>query len=856
MRPTNRRGRAGVDELRPTTWRRRSGADDLAPTTANLSTLHMFRNYWKVAVRSLLKRKGFTLINILGLATGMAVCLLILLFIRHETGYDNFEPAGDRIYRVVLERKYPGRSTSYAIIPQSIGGAIQKEFPEVEAAAGLQDVTGNGNFLVRIGDRNFEETRVLLADSTFFRVFPMHLLAGDTATALQKPNMVILNETTATKLFGSAGAALGKTFESEGQQRYQVSGVCPDWPDNSHMSFHILLSAASFPFTRVPNFTGFSTYTYLLLRPNTSPAALEAKLHQIVEKYVAGEIGRSFGMTFAQFQASGNGYHYYLQPLGQIHLISDLEAEMRPNGSKRAITIFGIIAVFILGIACVNFINLSTARSIERAREVGIRKTFGSERRSLIGQFLLESMMVSSLSVLLAIGILALSLPWFNQLAGQDLSILDFLTPKNVSGIVLFGMAVGLLAGVYPAFVLSSFQPITVLKGRFQSARYGIILRNALVVFQFAISIILIICTVVVHQQMRFMLGDKLGFTRDPIIEIQRSDLLDKNTRAFRNGLKSIPGVEAIGGSSTMPGDENFFGISWQRVGSTESMTGRGMIVDDQFAATLGLTMKEGRFFSKTYGTDSLSVVLNEKAVNALGLKEPVIGTRLTTTADFLNPRPDSFYSYTVVGVVNDFHFQTLHQAIAPLIMTDAVKFGDATTITAVRLKGTEFHAAIASIESEWKHFVPQRPFRYTFLDQQLAAQYKAEQTLQRLFTVFSLLAVFIACIGLLGLAAYSTQQRIREISIRKVLGAGPGSIIGLLSTSFIRLVTVSAFVAFPLAWLAMHSWLQGFAYRVGLDWWIFALAWLLSLVITLVTISWLAIRAAGVNPVKILRSE
>ena len=816
----------------------------------------MFRNYWKVAIRSLLKRKGFTLINILGLATGMAVVLLIMLFIRSETGYDNFERGADRIYRVVLERKYPGRSTSYAIIPQSIGGAIQKEFPEVEAAAGLQDITGNGNFLVRIGDRNFEKTRVLLADSTIFRVFPMHLLAGDTATALQKPNMVVLNETSAIKLFGSARAALGKTFESEGRQHYQVSGVCPDWPDNSHIRFNMLLSAASFPFTKVPNFVGFSTYTYLLLRPNTSSAALEAKLPQIVEKYVAGEIGRNFGMSFAQFQASGNGYHYYLQPLGQIHLISDLEAEMRPNGSKRAITIFGIIAIFILGIACVNFINLSTARSIERAREVGIRKTFGSERQSLIGQFLLESTVVSSLSILLAVGIVALSLPWFNRLAGQDLSILEFLTPMNVAGIAGFGIAVGVLAGIYPAFVLSSFRPITVLKGRFQSARYGIILRNVLVVSQFVISIVLIISTIVVHQQMRFMLGDKLGFTRDPIVEIQRSDLLDKNTRAFRNALRDIPGVEDVGGSSVMPGDQNFFGISWQPVGSKESMTGRGMIVDDQFGATLGLTMKEGRFFSRSYGTDSLSVVLNEKAVSALGLREPVIGTRLTTTTDFLNPRPDSFYIYTVVGVVNDFHFQTLHQAIAPLVMTDAIKFGDATQITAVRLKGSEFHHAIASIEKQWKVFVPQRPFRYNFLDQQLAAQYKKEQTQQRLFTVFSLLAIFIACIGLLGLAAYSTQQRIREISIRKVLGAGPRSIIGLLSAGFVRLITISAFVAFPLAWLAMHSWLQSFAYRVGLGWWIFVLAWFLSLVITLVTISFQAIRAAGVNPVKILRSE
>lgn len=816
----------------------------------------MFRNYWKVAIRSLLKRKGFTLINILGLATGMAVCLLILLFIRHETGYDNFETGGDRIYRVVLERKYPGRSTSYAMIPQSIGPAIQKEFPEVECSTGLLDLTGNGNFLVRLGERNFEEPRVLLADSLLFRVFQMRLLAGDTATAMQGPNKAVLNATTAIKLFGSATAALGRTFESEGQRRYQVTGVCRDWPDNSHIAFNILLSASSFPFTRQPNFTGFSTYTYLLLRPHASPAALEAKLPQIVDKYVSGEIGRSFGMTFSQFQASGNGYHYYLQPLRQIHLISDLEAEIRPNGSRRAITLFGIIAVFILGIACVNFINLSTARSLERAREVGIRKTFGSERQSLIGQFLLESMMVSVLSGLLALGIVALSLPPFDRLAGLNFSVRDFLTPTTVVLVLVFGVAVGLIAGIYPAFVLSSFQPIKVLKGKFQSDRYGIALRNALVVFQFAISIILIVCTIIVHQQMRFMLGSELGFTREPVIEIQRSDLVNTKIRAFRNALKAIPGVADVGGASTMPGGDAFFGISWQPVGSKEAMTGRGIIVDDQFASVLGLTLKEGRFFSRAFATDSLSVVLNEKAVTALGLREPVIGTRLTTTDANLNPRPDSFYTYTVVGVVSDFHFQTLHQAIAPLVMTDASKFGDVTTLTAVRIKGGEFSTALASIGNIWRQFVPERPFHYTFMDQELAAQYRAEQTLQRLFTVFSVLAVGIACIGLLGLAAYATQQRIREISIRKVLGAGPGTIIGLLSGSFMRLVTVAAFIGIPLAWLAMHAWLQGFAYRIGLSWWIFVLAWLLSLFITLVTISVQAIRAAGVNPVKILRSE
>jgi putative ABC transport system permease protein len=814
----------------------------------------MFSNYWKVALRSLLKRKGFTLINMLGLATGMAVCMLIVVFIRRELSYDRFEENGDRVYRLVLERKYPGRSSSYAIIPFSVGEAVKRESPEVQASTGFQDFTGTDPMLIRIGDRRFEEQRVLTADSNFFRVFPMRLLAGDAATALQKPDMAVLSRTTAERLFGSVAAAIGQTFDTETKHRFLVSGVCRDWPANSHMGFDMLLSAVTFP--QPANYTGFSTYTYLLLHNGASAASVEARLPQLIEKYAGGEVGRNFGMSFQQFQAAGNGYHYYLQPLSRIHLVSDLQAELRPNGSEKAVYIFAIIAAFILSIACINFVNLSTARSVERAREVGVRKTFGSGQRSLVLQFLLESALVSLLSLLLAVGLVWVFLPVFSRLAGEDFTVATLLNPLSVFGLLAFGLVVGLVAGLYPAFVLSSFQPIKVLKGKFHSNKYGVALRNALVVFQFAISILLIICTIVVNQQMKFMLGDALGFRQDHVIEIQRSDLVDGKNRAFRQELGRIAGVERVGGASTLPGEQGFFGIAWQVLGSKESMTGRGIIVDDAFAGTLGLSLKEGRFFSNAFSTDSLSVVLNEKAVAALGLKEPVVGTRLTTTTEFYNPRPDSFYSYTVVGVVHDFHYQTLHQAIEPLVITNASKFGGVTNITAVRINGAELHQAIGAIERVWRQFVPDHPLHYAFLDENLAAQYKAEQTLQRIFTVFSALAIFIACMGLLGLAAYATQQRMREMSIRKVLGAGKGTIVRLLSKDFIRLVSLSALMAFPAAWLAMHAWLQGFAYRIGLSWWVFVLAWLGCLLITLVTISFQAVRAAAINPVKVLRSE
>jgi len=814
----------------------------------------MLRNYWKVAVRSLLKRKGFTLINILGLAIGMAVCLLILLFIRREVGYDRFEVNGDRIYRMVLDRKYPERSTSYAIIPSGYTQAVRREIPEVEASTGILDFTGADAMLVKIGDRRFEETHVFTADSNFFRVFALHLLEGDTATALNKPDMAVLTQSTAIRLFGSAAAAMGRTFDTELKHRFLVSAVCADIPEDSHFRFSILLSAITFP--RVDVFTGFSTYTYMLLRPHTNAATVEAKFPTLVDKYAGGEIGRSFGMTYEKWRAAGNDYHYYLQPLRRIHLISDMEAEIKPNGSQSAVVIFAIIAVFILGIACINFVNLSTARSMERAREVGVRKTFGSDRWSLVFQFLLESMLVSLLSVVLAVGLVMICLPLFSRIAGQDLGAGGWLGVATLAGLVGFGLVVGLLAGLYPAFVLSSFKPIKVLKGRFQASRYSTVLRNGLVVFQFAISMILIICTVIVHEQMQYMLGDQLGFTSDHVLEIQRSDLVGDKVRAFRSELASLAGVVRVGGASTLPGDEGFFGVAWQPIDSRESMTGRGIIVDDAFAATLGLTLKEGRFFSRSFARDSLAVVLNEKAVSALGLKEPVIGTQLQSTSEIYNARPDSFYHYTVVGVVRDFHFQTLHQAIAPLVITNAEKFGGVTNLTAVRIRGADLSATVESIGRVWRQFEPDRSFHYTFLDERLAAQYTAEQTLQRIFSIFSVLAIFIGCIGLLGLAAYATQQRMREMCIRKVLGAGSGTIVRLLSRDFILLVSCSTFVAFPLAWLAMHAWLQGFVYRVGLSWWIFVLAWLLCLVITLITISFQALRAAAVNPVRVLRSE
>ena len=782
----------------------------------------MFKNYLKVAFRSLTKRKGYTFINVFGLATGMAVCLLIVLFIQSETGYDSIHLKGKDIYRVALDRKYPGRQTSYAVIPPSIGHAIRQECPEVIQSTRVFDFLGGTGFFVKINDRVFEEKRVLFADSNFFSVFTAPLLQGDTATALQKPRTAVINETTAKKYFGSAAAAMGKSFEAGQGTHFIITGVCKDWPDNVHFMFDILVSNVN-P-NEEKNYTGFSAYTYLLLNPSASATVLEAKIPEVVEKYVAPAIAKSFNMSYQQFLSAGNGYHYYLQPITKIHLTSELEAELRPNGSIKTVYIFSVIALFILVIACINFINLSTARSMERAKEVSVRKTFGGEKKSLITQFLLESVLVSLLSIIIAIALIVLAIPMFNKVSGKELSISYFIVPGKLCLIIFSAGLVGLLAGLYPAFVLSSFKPILVLKGKFKSNKYGMLLRNSLVVFQFSISVILIICTIVVNRQTQYMLGDKLGFRKDHIIEIQGTNLLGKETQSFKNELAAIPGVENLSGGSAFPGLQGFFGITWQAESSKDPMTGRSIIVDDQFASVLGIPLKEGRFFSKEFLTDSAAVVLNEKAVSELGLKNPV-GTRLTTTDENLSPKDGGSHFYTVIGVTKDFHFQSLHQQITPLVFVNNSKFAGISSITAVRIKSDNFLSSVAAIEQTWKKFVPQRAFHYEFLDRSLAALYLAEQRTQRIFTIFSVLAIFIACIGLLGLAAYATQLRMREISVRKILGASVGSIIGMLSKDFLRLIIISFLVSFPLAWWGMHNWLQHFAYQTDIAWWIFVLA-------------------------------
>jgi putative ABC transport system permease protein len=814
-------------------------------------------------VRNFQKRKVFSLINLFGLATGMAICLLLVLYIQNELGYDNYQERGDQIYRLALERKYPGRSGFVGHIPKSIGQAVKNEFPEVMESTRLGAYDQN-NTKVKVGEKLFTEKYVMMADSNFFQVFTGNFLQGDVNTVLQKPGTAVLNETTAKKYFGSAENALNKQIIVNEFEKYIITGVCRDWPEKSHFQFSVLMTSAGINDLNNPaEYVYFGPYCYLLLNKNASAAALEAKLPFIVQKYVSGRVASLFGEPYDKFVAEGNGYRYYLQPIKKIHLNSNLDDELKPVGSLRAIILFAAIGAFILFLACINFINLSTAISIERAREVGIRKTFGSRRTELIWQFLSESVFFSIVSILFALLFVFLLTPVLNRISGNELSFTYFLHPLRLLIVFAFSMLVGMVAGLYPAFVLSSFNPMLVLKGRFKSNKGGIALRNGLVVFQFAISVILIICTIVINKQMQYMLGDELGFKKDHIVridgmgqirKIKSGDSVINGRQAFVDEISKISGVDDVTESELPGNDESGAGGTWVALDNNVSRTQKIMQVDYKYLNLLGLQLKEGRFFSKELATDSLSMVMNESAAEDFGLKNP-LGARLISKEGFLNSTNGKEQNvFTVIGIIKDFHFQSLHKKIAPLIFLNSNKFGWGNV--GVLVKGDHFKTTMVSIAKTWKSFDAKDDFRFSFLDQNLAMLYKSEQTEQTLFTVFSLLAIMIACIGLFGLASYSTIQRTKEISIRKVLGAMPGNIIVILSKDFLTLIIIASLIAFPVAWWAMYKWLQHFSYRVNISWWVFLLAGSIAAMIAMLTISYQAIKAAVANPVKSLKTE
>ncbi len=806
----------------------------------------MFKNYVKIAIRNLVNNKLFSFINVFGLSVGIACTFLIILNIQDELSYDRFFKDGDRIYRVALNRIYPDNQVDYAVIPISIGEAIDMDFPEVESCTRV--FSQDNEFITQVGDRQFREQYVILADSNFFEFFNFPLIEGDQSTVLNTPNGFVLTESTARRYFGDS-TAVGKIITVPNGELL-VTGVCEDVPGNSHFRFDFVGNLAVTGLTRVPDYLAFSVKTYLKLKEGTDSEALEAKFPDLVERYAAGQIESRMGVTFKDYTAAGNGYNYFLQPLKDIHLYSNLRSEIKPNGNIIYVYIFIIVAIFLLIIACINFINLSTARSTDRALEVGMRKVIGAQKKQLVWQFLNESLATVVFSLAFALVLTELMLPAFNNLAGKDLEIRFFGNWFTLPILLTLGLFVGFIAGSYPSFVLSAMQPLQFMKGRFISTKAGSLLRNVLVVFQFSVSIILIAVTLLVGRQMIFFMNKDLGFRKGNILVLERVFPLQENLDAFKQELLKYPDIESVATSNTPVSGGYYFGNFFQASNmSSEVLTTDAMVIDEDFIETLGLTLVEGRNFSEEFN-DSLSLIINESTTSEFGLENP-IGSTL-----YLNIDEGSTAKMTVVGVVKDFHNNSLHQNIKAFVLFSNTGPYNGNGILNIKVKPESRDKTIAYIEQKWQEFLPEQPVSYTFLDDNLETMYSNEKTSGQIFGIFSLLAIVIATVGLFGLAAFVTRKRTKEIGIRKVMGSTVVWIITRLSGSFTRLIGIAFIIATPIGYLAMKKWLQNFAYQTHLDIWIFVQAGLIALIIALITISFHTIRVANSNPADSLRYE
>lgn len=794
----------------------------------------MFKNYLRVAFRNLWRHKGFSLLNILGLTIGMSACFLIFLYVRFELSYDNFHSKSDRIYRVVTDINNPSEVLHFSVAAPAMPVAAKRDFPEIDKQVRFDQA----NILVRRGtDIKIQEDKAAFADSTFFEIFDFPLLKGDPATALTEPYNVVLSETAAKKYFGSADPMGQQLLLSADNHPGKVTGVMKDMPENTELKADMLVAmySGAADSNRDKNWGGFGDFTYFLLKPNTNAKALQHKFPAFLEQHI-GKFMKENNQT----------YTYLLEPLKDVYLKSDRGGTV--SGSMTNVYVFSIVGIFILLIAGINFINLTTARSTERAREVGIRKVIGAERRQLTSQFLGESVILCLIAFVLSVCLCALLLPSFNFLAGKTISTGIFNHPNYILALLGIGIGIGLLAGIYPALVLSAFQPIIVLKGRFATGTRGLLLRKGLVIAQFTISIGLIVATLLVGFQLNYMRSQKLGFNKDQELVLDTHG--DNHRDALKEELRGLRGVESVAMSSNTPGSGsmNAYSIIQNQKGEMQVCSPDLFFVDFDYIPQYQLKLVAGRAFSRAFGSDTTqAMILNEAGVKMLGYHRP---------QDAIGRDFDQWgRKGKIIGVVKDFHYSSLQQVIRPLSMR--IEPGGCDQIS-VKVSGGNLKGTIAAIETSWHKIIPYRPFSYFFVDEMFDRQYRAEDRFGKLFLYFSVLAIFISCLGLLGLASYSTLQRTKEIGVRKVLGASVGGIVGLLSKDFLWLVGIAFLVATPLSFFLMKGWLDGFYYRVNIysAWWIFALAGIGAFAIALFTISFQAVKAALTNPVRSLRSE
>ncbi|MFC1550883.1 FtsX-like permease family protein [Candidatus Neomarinimicrobiota bacterium] len=812
----------------------------------------MIKNYIKIAFRNILKHRGYSIINISGLAIGIMAFIMIMLYVRFELSYDKNNSKAEQIYRVVTRGVLNNNEFNMAVSPAPVGAAFVEEIPGVVSSTRVRNF---GFPVLRSNDKVLSEELWFNVDSTFFDVFDVNFLYGDPKTALNQPFTVVITKSTAERYYGTVDA-IGQIMTDNspnGFNDWTVSGVIEDPPENTHFHYDFLASLISYPQAAEDGiWVSNNFYTYIALDKNTTPEQVEAEFPGMVLKYAGPQIEQFMGVSWDQLVEQGAAYGFSLQPLTDIHLRSQLEYEVEPNGNIIYIRIFSIIALFILIIACINFMNLATARSANRAREVGIRKTLGSNRSQIIQQFLSEAIVLSFIAFVLAIVLVQLFLPIYNTLVGLQLQLNIFTDPVVLPTLIGLVFLVGLISGSYPAFYLASFNPVKVLKGSAMSGSSKSWLRSGLVIFQFTISITLFTGTMVVYNQLSFIQNKDLGYNKDNLVIVEKTDDISEQLEAFKNDLRQDPRIISVSNSTSLFG--HGFGSTVHQIQgepAEHALLLSIFFTDHYYADAYEIEMVDGHYFDPMRPSDSTGVIINESAVNAMGIGDPM-GRVLMRAGGGPDGEADL---REVIGIMKDFHFQSMHEEIRPMAISlyDEDGYG---RYTAVRITEEDIPGTLIFIEEVWKKYAVDQAFEYVFMDDDFNQQYAAEERTKNISTVFSILALFIACLGLFGLASYTVEQRTKEIGIRKVLGASVSNIYTMLASDILKLIVISTLISWIISYMTMNRWLENFAYRIDFNHLTFLLAGLIAFIIALATVTTQAIKAATSDPVKALKYE
>lgn len=808
----------------------------------------MFKNYFKVAIRNLFRHKFYSFINIFGLTTGIAVSLLIMFYIFDELSYDKFHTDADRIYQVYLKAQLQGKSIEGSHSCAPFAAASRDEITGVEDAI---RITLWRDVVIRYEDKMFTEKKLLVADSNFFSFFTFDLLEGNEENILNDPNQIILSETSAKKYFGyevgQGASPIGEmVLMGTDKTNCEIVGIVKDPPKNSHFHFDMILSMETWDEGKRTMWMSNNLHTYVKLEEGTTQEQIQDNIKLMVDKYIGPEVDQFLGISIDKWRESGDDYGYFIQPMTDIRLYSKTDGNIEDVGNVAYVYLLSIVSIFIIVIACINFMNLSTARSSGRAKEVGIRKTVGAPKGRLVIQFLLESVVLSAVSTILAVGVLFVALPFFNQITEKSIEYEFIYSNFSLLSMLTVMVLVGVLAGSYPAFYLTSFHPTEVLKGKIRMGTKSGWIRSSLVVFQFAISVFLIVSTLIIYKQLKMVQEKNLGFDKENVLIIDNTRTLGDNKQAFKEALRGLSAVQSVGISNYVPPHVYSNSVFFPNGNTEESHLFYQIYADHDYAKTLGLSMYEGRFFSKDFPSDSTAVVINKKGMELLGWTTHE-GNRMVEPS-----REGGMDMYNVIGILDDFNFSSLKEEIEPVI----IFLADWGNLMPVRLTSGNVSVKVKEIESKWSEMASGEPFDYAFLDQNFDELFRDEQRLGKIFILFTTLAILIACLGLFGLATFIAEQRSKEIGIRKAMGASISSVVVLLSKEFTKLVFISVVFAVPAVILLMNWWLENFAYKTDIGVTSFVIGGFAALLISLLTVSYQSVRAAIANPTKSLRYE